>query len=240
MANDPELDALLGAYALDALEPDERARVDEYIARNPAARREVDDLRESAASLALAPVDDLTAPPELWERISSNLASEPRNVAPLAQRRDRRFTRATVTVLAVAAVFIAVIGLAAGIVIGSRDDGDATLASAFDAAAEQDGAHRVPLTANGTTVARAVVLPDGSGFLQNDELEPLPAGQTYQLWTISGPADAPAVISAGVMGPDPGTVAFHTSPGVDQLGITIEQEPGVVVTQQPMVARATV
>ena len=54
----PELDALLGAYALDALDPDERAQVDEYLARNPGARAEVDELRETAAALALRPVDD--------------------------------------------------------------------------------------------------------------------------------------------------------------------------------------
>ena len=36
-SNDPDLDALLGAYALDALDDDERARVDEYLATNPAA-----------------------------------------------------------------------------------------------------------------------------------------------------------------------------------------------------------
>jgi len=40
--NDAEIEALLGAYALDALDEDERARVDAYIAANPRARDEVD------------------------------------------------------------------------------------------------------------------------------------------------------------------------------------------------------
>ena len=69
--NDPELDALARRV---------RARRARSGRTDPGrclsgrerrgARDEVDELRESAASLALAPVDDTTAPPELWERIS--------------------------------------------------------------------------------------------------------------------------------------------------------------------------
>ena len=37
-----ELDALLGAHALDADEPAEREQVEQYLAENPTARAEVD------------------------------------------------------------------------------------------------------------------------------------------------------------------------------------------------------
>ena len=50
-----ELDSLLGAYALDALDPADRARIDAYLERDADARAEVDELRETAASLALLP-----------------------------------------------------------------------------------------------------------------------------------------------------------------------------------------
>jgi anti-sigma-K factor RskA len=240
IANNPELDALLGAYALDALDDDERARVDAYIAGNPQARREVDDLRESASSLALAPVDDLTASSELWDKIATKIADEPRNVVPLVSRRERRMSSATMSILAIAAVFIAVLGLAGGIVIGNRGDDSGNLASAFDEAAATAGARQVALTDDGATLAQAVVLPDGSGFLKNERLAALPDGETYQLWAVSGPANEPVVISAGVMGGDPDTVAFHTSPDVNTLGLTVEREPGVVASQNPMVAAATV
>ena len=49
-----ELDSLLGAYALDALDAADRARVEAYLERDAAARAEVDEMRETAASLALA------------------------------------------------------------------------------------------------------------------------------------------------------------------------------------------
>ena len=43
-----ELDALLGAYALDALDEDERREVEAYLADNPRARAEVETHRAVA------------------------------------------------------------------------------------------------------------------------------------------------------------------------------------------------
>ena len=51
-----ELDSLLGAYALDALDADDRARVEAYLERDVAARAEVDEMHETAAALAMVPV----------------------------------------------------------------------------------------------------------------------------------------------------------------------------------------
>ncbi|TKR24117.1 hypothetical protein FA014_07865, partial [Cellulomonas hominis] len=45
---------LLGAWALDALDDAERARVDDLIARDPEAAREARSLRETAAVLGEA------------------------------------------------------------------------------------------------------------------------------------------------------------------------------------------
>ena len=231
---DPELDALLGAYALDALDPNERARVEEYIANNSGARDEVDELRESAASLALAPARNMTAPPELWERISRQIGDEPRVFTPLSTRRAG--PRATVVLAAAAA--IALVFLAASVlVVRDRDSRPTDLAKAFDNAANASNAHEAALTsAQGATVARIVVLPDGTGYLRNDSMRPLPEGRTYQLWALTGDTTKPTAISAGVLGASPGTVAFHTTGTVHGFGITIEQSPGVVSSTQQMYA----
>ena len=85
-----ELDALLGAYALDALDPVDRAAVDAYLERNADARAEVDEMRETAASLALLPDTPTDAPPELWQRIAQVIATDD---APDA-RRERAAGRA--------------------------------------------------------------------------------------------------------------------------------------------------
>jgi Anti-sigma-K factor rskA len=239
--SDPELDALLGAYALDAVEPDERARVDEYLAANPLARSEVDELRESAASLALAPVDDLSAPAELWDRISSRLADEPRVLTTLEPRTRRLSPRVLTGLAAVAAVVIVVLAVQV-IVLRARDtNSPGDLAVAFDRAAKQTGAREVALApANGAEVARIVLLADGTGYLKNDRMEPLPPDRTYQLWALSGTGRQPVAISAGVLGPSPRTVGFHTSGAVRGFGLTVEKTPGVVSSTQPMYASATV
>jgi anti-sigma-K factor RskA len=235
-SRDPELDALLGAYALDALDDDERARIDAYIATNRAARDEVDELLESAASLALAPVDDVTTPSALWDRISSSLDDGSNVVRVSFWRRPR-----TLIALGVAAA-LAIVVLAASLVAVSRQSNESTdLASAFNRATEQHGAREVALTQpSGATVARVVLLPDGSGYLKNEGMAALPSGETYQLWGITGPAGEPVAISAGVLGADPGTVAFHTSSELGAFGLSVEQVPGAVRPTQPIYASATI
>ena len=67
---DAELDELLGAYALDAVDPDERLAVEDYLRINPRARAEVAEHREVAAQLAF---EGSEAPPHLWSSIEGAL-----------------------------------------------------------------------------------------------------------------------------------------------------------------------
>ena len=65
-----ELDELLGAYALDAVSPDEARRIEDYLAINPKAAAEVQEHREVATMLAFTGMD---APEGLWSRIEQEL-----------------------------------------------------------------------------------------------------------------------------------------------------------------------
>jgi anti-sigma-K factor RskA len=254
--NDPELDTLLGAYALDALEPGERARVDAYLATNARARDEVDEMRESAASLALAPVDDLTAPPELWDRISSTIDAEDASTrsasidhgdGELAARRSRRGSNRTRWLALVTAAAAAVALVLATQVVSLHhklDDTHVTGAqaagAAFDRAGHVAGAREVALMpARGAEVARLVLLPDGSGYLKNDGLAPLDADHTYQLWALTGSSANPVAISAGVLGPHPQAAAFSTTTDVHGFAITVEKTPGVGQSSQAPFASAS-
>lgn len=229
---DSELDALLGAYALDALGPDERARVERYVAAHPDARAEVDGLRETAAVLALAPVDGIEAPTELWARIADEIG--PVEIGPdLAARRTRRSTRWLAPVAAAAAAIAIAIGVVA--TLDRDDDTPATVAGAFDDALAR-GAQEITLASGDTTVARIAILDDGTGYLRNDGLEPLSAGEVYQLWALVGDADAPRVISAGVLGPDPDAAAFTVAGPVRGFALTVEEAPGVATSSQEPVA----
>jgi anti-sigma factor RsiW len=73
MTHDP-IEELLGAYALHAIDDDERAMVEAHLATCPRCRAEVDSHREVAAHLALT---GAPAPDGLWERIAGAIESEP-------------------------------------------------------------------------------------------------------------------------------------------------------------------
>jgi anti-sigma-K factor RskA len=247
--NDPELDALLGAYALDALDPDERERVDAYVKQNERARDEVDELRESAAALALAPIDDTTAPAGLWDRISLAIDDDVDRPAhagtdELASRRAPISTRWMPWAIA-AAVFAAGLLATQVVSLNHRLDntpgtGESAAVSAFAHASRVPGAKKLTLApADGADVARVVLLPDGSGYLKNDGLAPLDAGHTYQLWALAGDPDHAVAISAAVLGPNPKAATFRTTTDLRGFAITVERNPGVGQSTQQPVAVAT-
>ena len=68
-----DLDGLLGAYVLDALDNDERRRVEEYLAHSPAARAEVDRLTDSFDLVVAEDAPEMTPRAELWDRIAVSL-----------------------------------------------------------------------------------------------------------------------------------------------------------------------
>ena len=243
-----ELDSLLGAYALDALDPADRARIDAYLERDADARAEVDELRETAASLALLPSSSLDAPPDLWERISGAIAAEQdRDVDELAARRERRRRASWIAPTVAAAAVIVLVVLAAqiaslhGQLDRAHEFGTSAMAAAFDRAAKVDGAREVDLTAkSGAKLARVVLLPDGTGYLRGDHLDALPSDRTYQLWAVTGSATGPVAVSAGVLGSDPQAVAFHASGPVQAFAVTVERAGGVVQSAQTPIAQAAV
>jgi uncharacterized protein (TIGR03083 family) len=65
--DDATLDELLGAYALDAVEPDEAAAVEAYLERSPGAADEVARLRKAAAWIGAT--EALAPPPALHDAV---------------------------------------------------------------------------------------------------------------------------------------------------------------------------
>ena len=91
---DAELDELLGAYALDAIDDAaEREAVEAYVLRSPRARDELDSHRIVASALGNSVI---TAPADLWGRIADGLHTPARSsmVRPLPDKRRRRWDRA--------------------------------------------------------------------------------------------------------------------------------------------------
>ena len=84
-----------------------------------------------------------------------------------------------------------------------------------------------------------MLLPDGTGYLRGDQLHPLPADQTYQLWALTGPKNAPVAVSAGVLGSNPTAIGVpRERPGARLRGDVEEHAGGVVQSQQQPIASA--
>jgi anti-sigma-K factor RskA len=247
-----ELDELLGAYALDAVDEDEREQVEAYLDRTPAARSLVAEYRETAALLAHS---DTEAPPGLWERIEQTLEEEPpplatplpRGVVALEPRRTRLRRRIAVAV-AIAAAVVVVGSLTVKVVqqddrideLGREAESGSVLAAAETASRDPHAARVTLSSTDGALEARAVYLPDGDGFLVESNLRPLPPDRTYQLWALLGDPGAERAISAGVLGPDPGVTAFKVQGPVAGLAITDEQSPGSVSPSNPVLIQGVV
>ena len=73
--SDDELEALLGAYALDAVDQHEREAVEHYLERSATAREEVRNHHEVAMALATTPGQ---APEALWNRIEASMQTHGR------------------------------------------------------------------------------------------------------------------------------------------------------------------
>jgi hypothetical protein len=230
-----EIVELLPAYAIDAVDDDEAEAIETYLSSRPEARDAVADLRITASMLAHTG----GPPPDgVWERLESLIATTPqppRIVPPTVlsprstpslqpARTDRRWRWLAAAAAVVALVF-------GGLWLAGRGDGGGGRASDTAAlartAATSPGARRATLTdPDGNTLATAVVTSDGTGYLTS-ELPPAATGHTYQLWGIT----RTGTISLGVLGRDPGTVAFKAVMPTTSLAITTEVAGGVPVSR---------
>ena len=244
VATHEDLEELLGAYALDALEPEESALVTWHLAACPRCRAEVAEHREVAGLLGSVGQE---APRGLWERIAANLEDPPRavrldrvpgtaSIVPLGA--GRRRTRGRLLVAAAGAVAAAVIALL-GIEVANLDHRStpqiaAPSMTAVRAALAEHGSRQVSLVspAGGRPLLSAVIEPDGSGYLYGANLRPLPASETYQLWGVVGDHR----ISYGVLGAAPGIQEFRAGDGVKVLAVTAEVAGGVSISSKPPVA----
>jgi len=233
-----DLDELLGAYALDAVSPEEADRVEDYLAINPRAAAEVREHREVATMLAFTGMD---APEGLWSRIEQELDAPAPAPGPELARvmsienapsRRRFATVAPWIASAAAAAIVAVVAI--GIADRTTAPTD-PLVAAYEAADSDRDSAKATLVAEGSSFeAVAVIDQDGHGYVRAGELPALGADQTYQLWgVVDTGADEPDVISLGIFGPNPELETFTTETPVVALAITIEDAPGVISDGNP-------
>lgn len=246
----PDVHALSGAYALDALTPDEARAFEQHLATCEACRDEVASLREAASALA-EPVAD--APPaRLRDNVLAGITQvrplppvggtpegpgEPEPVEPprtdepdeLAARRKRRAPAWLVAVAAALAL------LAGGAVVRSvqlSQQLDSVTASGADIAQVVTAPDATTSTAEVSGGGRAAVVSSaslGRAVLVTDGMPAAPAGKVWQVWYIG---DDGGASSAGFV-PDGqrAAVALQGDLGTaGAVGVTLEPAGG---SQQP-------
>jgi anti-sigma factor RsiW len=257
--NHDEIAQLLGAFALDAVGPDEAAAVRAHLAECPRCSSEVAEHWEVTGLIANVGVD---APPEIWDRIAAridtgagtrrpaplHLASSPPSPDRARTPARRRLGWSAVGTIAAAAAVVAVL---LGVQVSRLDHRVGQLAEAsrhtgltqaVQAALLEPDAQKVALASMGSagTPGRAavvVVLPDGSAYLVNTGLPRLPSDRTYQLWgVVQG-----KTVSLGLLGSHPGDVSFTVDPAapVKVFAVTDETAGGVVRSTHTPVAEST-
>jgi anti-sigma-K factor RskA len=202
-----DLHDLTAGYALDALDPDERARYEEHLASCERCREELQEFWEVAGALGRS-AGGPTPPASLRERILEQARDERPNVVPLRRR-------IATPVLASAAAVAAVVAVALGIwslgLSRDLDDANSVLAVLSDPNA------RVHETADGE--ANLVVTPTGRAALVVRMLAPAPKGKDYEIW----------VVEDGV----PQRAGLFERPGVTMLSRKVAPGQTVAVTLEP-------
>ena len=252
---------LLGVYALDAVDADEARLIADHVHRCADCREELDGYRAVVAALAAT---EAAAPVSVWDAIVEQIDGaapadgadqvgardahhSPTEPVPIRRPRRRRWLEwgsiaAAVAILA-GATTVQTLRLerttnqlaearsdAASLALQQQRP-PAAVAAALAGANPRSEA--VTLSSD-SEVGDAVIvlLPDGTGYLTQHRLQPLPPDRTYQLWAITDGR----IVSAGVLGAEPGVVPFRVDPaGLEGFAITEETAGGVAVSDNPPV-----
>lgn len=243
---------LAAAYALGALSPDEAARYEAFLATSPEAQREVAEMRDVAALLALGQ-GEAAPSPDLRARVMARVSQS--KVAPIGRAAETAPVRTRVPPLywgALAASFLlaAVYAWSLG---GMRRDvaslrqsiatSEATLAErqreldsreATLNSILEPGVKLYQLTASGDPEPGVQLFWDqqrNTAIINTYRLKPVPSGREYQLWFIKDGKPVPSV----TFKPDAGGRArIEKIPvpagGLSAAAVTVEPSGG---SQQP-------
>lgn len=252
-----ELISLLGAYALDAVDDEERRAIEEHLDVCADCRAEVARHLEVAAALGTTAAS--AAPDELWASIALHLGDGPveapdsppllllsgppvepariatadpapgtSTVVALDERRRRPLGAILASVAAAAVIAV----LAVGLVQANRQNAELEAQIAQPSSIEDVADAALANPAN-----RVIELTSDTGD-ETARAVVTPAGDGYLVASTLDPLPADrtyqlwnigeaGAISLGVLGRDPGATAFHVQGPITTLAITAEREGGV-------------
>lgn len=244
---------LLGAYALGAVDPDERRRVEAHLAECPACRAELAELRAAASALPLL-ASERAPSPALRNRLIAQVQAEapapaahppamtapqpaPPPVAPYAQQapiplkltpvRQWPHARRSTTVWAAAAILLLV--FSAAMVVWNL-----SLHRSLDNQAKPTQTVAVQFAQPGSGArASLIYLPDQQVMVLNvNDMPNLPNGEVYQVWLIAANGPVPV----GTFHPGSAQVAIAANPAAYQA-LAVTTEPGPLGSPKPTGAK---
>jgi anti-sigma-K factor RskA len=195
---------LSAAYALDALDGEDRRRFEDHLAQCGGCRDDVASFQAAAAALAYD-VDVPAPPPALRDRILERARTE--RPSKVLQFRPRRWTLPVATGAAAVAACAA---LAFGLWAVSLNNELGGRAEAV-ALAGADGS--------------LLIEPSGEATLIVDGLGPAPAGRAFEIWVIEDDRPLPAGLFPGA----PGRSAIPLTRPVPEgavVAVTLERAGG--------------
>ncbi|HEY8408408.1 MAG TPA: anti-sigma factor [Gaiellaceae bacterium] len=221
---------LTAAYALHALDAEEREAYEEHLAQCARCRDELAQLQESAAALAWA-VEAPAPPAPLRARILAEATAGRENVVPLPLR-ARRGWQAAAAVAACTAVGLGIWAATLHDSLGMARAHESALQIAADPAS-----HTVAVHGGHGMVA---VARNGVGVLVVDRLPVAPDGKTYEAWVI--PRGGKPVRAGTFEGGDGMTMVelqMPVPPGAT-VAATVERDGGVdAPTTKPFLSAET-
>jgi anti-sigma-K factor RskA len=222
-----EIEELIAAYAVHALDVDERARVQteilEHIAGCDSCRSLFRELNELSGELALAsPPARVTQ--ELEDRVM-NAARGVRAAVPVKQR-QRRWPGIAAAVAAAAVIGLAIWNVQLGSNLRDAQSNSRTAIQALAVLSDPNARHANLIGAQGSI--SLALRSDGSVAMAASGLQALPGGKVYELWLFH--ENIPT--AAGVFTPEAGTaiVTARRAGTYDAAGITIENAPNGATT----------
>ncbi|ACU54504.1 conserved hypothetical protein [Acidimicrobium ferrooxidans DSM 10331] len=225
-----EAASLLGAWALDALDPDEAKALEAHLAVCTQCALEADELRAAAGLLATTTTEPA---PDLWDSIAGHLGqspAEPRQPTVHAPRRPRAGHRRGRIATVVAGLALAVAGAGIGGVVAlahevhTLNQHAASLGTAASTIAATPGTTVIDLTdSHDIPTATLALTPSGTAVLTAVRLPALSRSKTYQVWAIT----TQGVISIGLLGANPTVTVLHApTRGLHAVAITAEPASG--------------
>jgi hypothetical protein len=238
-----DIHALVGAYALDAVDDVERAAFERHVRDCDSCRTELDELQETAARLA-----DSTwsvPPPRLRDNVMAAVA-QTRQLPPTPAVRTRSAQPGRRRLLVAAAAAVVLAGGASTAVYQVQEQRVRDERSIAAQERRQTDRTRDILSAPDLVVRTAPVTGGGkvtvaqspsrqAGVIMLGATAAPSGGRVYQLWTIHGQT----ATSAGVLrAAQTSTVQIVDGlPGADMVGVTAEPAGGSRTPTMPLVSQ---